>query len=318
MIKIPSFLVPGALCLLSGAALWACAPKNPAPEPSSQAVSQAVTEAVSQSPSKAPSQTLAEASSQAPAEAFQPFAAAPELVSDGPDQAEYRLFSSLDINGDGQEDQVMVQQLPGSDGYTTDIRVTLRSGNHEDASLQTAGVYGITDAFLMQVSPQKAFLYVESLSDNDYRYLDIFDLEGDSPVHVGTCQDAFYGNAPTDPTDFLLSDRVDLFSTYNAYRHFSAGENGMPVPDSGLYAGGISVTAKQDIPAFQGSQLDEPCTVPAGARLTIILTDNENFADMTDETGQVYRFRVDGSGQWPRTINGIDIMEYFDGLIFAG
>ena len=57
--------------------------------------------------------------------------------------------------------------------------------------------------------------------------------------------------------------------------------------------------------------------VPAGTKLYVISTDETSCVTAETEEGVKYRFEVNGE-QWPHTIDGTDITELFDGLIFAG
>ncbi len=274
-------------------------------------------------------------------------------------EASSLTYFRADVDGDDTSELISVYAAALDEGtYGVNIHVGVSSGNEPPKTLEIPGGYNITNAFLMIPEPGRCYLYTESSSDNDYRYLDVFDLSGEEPFHMGKSYNAFYGDVPLNPKDFILSDRMGLASTYLAHRHFSVGENGMPVPTGHLcgdslndqisedavygdtlargsiYEGGISdrdsiyegtiyesstnVTAKRDVPAFTGQAFDEPYTIPSGTKLAFIRTDNQTFVDARDADGVQYRIFIDGRQDWPRTIDGIDLMEYFDGLVFAG
>lgn len=46
-------------------------------------------------------------------------------------------------------------------------------------------------------------------------------------------------------------------------------------------------------------------------------TDEESRVTVEDEKGTVYQLQVDGQ-DWPHTIEGRNIEELFEGLVFAG
>lgn len=178
--------------------------------------------------------------------------------------------------------------------------------------------YGIAAAYLIQKKGGQNWLYVETMSDNDYRILNVFDLSQATPVYEGYfAGGSFYDNVPSDPDDFLLSARMNLLSTYYAEKAYRIGEDGMPEALEEAYrSDAIELTAKMDIAAFSGENMDEACVIPLGSIVTIVGTDNETWVDLKDSEGTVYRVYVDG--EWPQKIDGTDIDDCFEGIVFAG
>ena len=77
------------------------------------------------------------------------------------------------------------------------------------------------------------------------------------------------------------------------------------------------VTAVQGVPAFGGENFSQPAEIPAGTKLFVTATDEERRVTVEDEEGTAYQLQVDGQ-DWPHTIEGRDIEELFEGLVFAG
>jgi hypothetical protein len=59
-------------------------------------------------------------------------------------------------------------------------------------------------------------------------------------------------------------------------------------------------------------------TVKSGEVLRFWRTDRETYMDLKREDGSAVRCRLDQDQRWPFRINGVDIEEAFDGIMFAG
>ena len=103
------------------------------------------------------------------------------------------------------------------------------------------------------------------------------------------------------------------------------GEDGLPVPETDYYTvvnGGYQFTV---LTPFRASTVDpktekileKGVTVKKGEVLTLVRSNNGSWVELTAKDGTLYRVEIDSS-DWPRTIDGKDISDIFDGLIFAG
>ena len=196
------------------------------------------------------------------------------------------------------------------------------------------------EPYILHTTDGKNYLYVICGSDNDYRMLEVFDLNGSSAVYVGEVNNCglraqlldassyLYGEELlTDPENFYLESRMEVLSTYSASRKYHVGADGMPVADEDFYQVDAStyewreaLTAKKDVPCVQvaedGSVTADNAVIPAGTKLTLYRTDGSNLVDL--KAGDtLYRIEVDHS-EWPYTINGVEEEEYFDGIMYAG
>ena len=218
----------------------------------------------------------------------------------------------VEVNGT-YEELYLNQSFDTGSEYEKKIQVRLG-----DSEVAAAADYGIAAAYLIRKEAGQNWLYVETLSDNDYRVLKVFDLSQTTPVYKGHFEGgSFYDNVPSDPDDFLLSTRMSLLSTYYAERAYRIGEDGMPEAMEETYTSdAMELTAKVDIVAFSGENMDEACVIPKGSIVTIVGTDNETWVDLKDSGETVYRVYVDGG--WPQRIDGTDIDDCFEGIVFAG
>ncbi|MCR5651360.1 MAG: DUF3298 and DUF4163 domain-containing protein [Lachnospiraceae bacterium] len=171
----------------------------------------------------------------------------------------------------------------------------------------------------------KYFIYVNELQMNDYQSIDIYKIQAGVFKKVGSFERGFRDTSPTDPDNFYLAGRTDLLSTNNTYRSYHVGDDGMPVANEEYdhVVGSVSekLTLKKDIEAevYADEDASEPekTTLEKGTVLYYFRTDNETFMDMKTEDGRIVRF-YPKTGEWPQTIDGTDIEELFDGVMFAG
>ena len=126
-----------------------------------------------------------------------------------------------------------------------------------------------------------------------------------------------------DPACMYLSTRMDLMSSYSAFRAYQAGGDGMPVPLTDYYeiSSGITLTSKvaltgEAVDTQTGQTTGEEKEIPAGSKCSFWHTNGTDTVDMMLEDGTAVRFHV--TREWPQTVNGIDLLEAFDGTMFAG
>lgn len=243
--------------------------------------------------------------------------------------------SDIDFDGDGKADELSV--WASADEYGTYEALKVSVNGVETSKDIWAYSY---DPYILHTADGKNYLYVICGSDNDYRTLEVFDINGSSAVYVGEVNNCglraqlldassyLYGEEIlTDPENFYLESRMEVLSTYSASRKYHVGADGMPVPDEDFYQIDAStyewrepLTAKQDVPCMQvaedGSVTTENAVIPAGTSLMLYRTDGSSIVDL--KAGDtLYRIEVDHS-EWPYTINGVGEEEYFDGVMYAG
>ena len=243
--------------------------------------------------------------------------------------------SDIDFDGDGKADELSV--WASMDEYGTYEALKVSMNGVETSKDIWAYSY---DPYILHTTDGKNYLYVICGSDNDYRMLEVFDLNGSSAVYVGEVNNCglraqlldassyLYGEELlTDPENFYLESRMEVLSTYSASRKYYVGADGMPVADEDFYQVDAStyewreaLTAKKDVPCVQvaedGSVTADNAVIPAGTKLTLFRTDGSSLVDL--KAGDtLYRIEVDHS-EWPYTINGVEEEEYFDGIMYAG
>lgn len=243
--------------------------------------------------------------------------------------------SDIDFDGDGKADELSVWASMDEYGTYEALKVSMQGVE----TSKDIWAYSY-DPYILHTTDGKNYLYVICGSDNDYRMLEVFDLNGSSAVYVGEVNNCglraqlldassyLYGEELlTDPENFYLESRMEVLSTYSASRKYHVGADGMPVADEDFYQVDTStyewreaLTAKKDVPCVQvaedGSVTADNAVIPAGTKLTLYRTDGSSLVDL--KAGDtLYRIEVDHS-EWPYTINGVEEEEYFDGIMYAG
>ena len=242
-----------------------------------------------------------------------------------------RQSVSADLDGDGSPEEISV--ATGRDEYNS-ITGWCITVDGKEFPMDVHG-YDLRP-FLLHSREGKTMLYMDLTGENDYHTLEIFDLSTGEAVHKDSLQagcSVFYDDATdrtgtcllTDPASFVLAVRAGDISTYSMSRVCHMGEDGLPVPETDYYTvvnGGYQFTV---LTPFRASTVDpeteeileKGVTVPEGEVLNLLHSNNGSWVELTGRDGTLYRVEIDSS-DWPRTIDGKDISEIFDGLIFAG
>ena len=243
-----------------------------------------------------------------------------------------------DLNGDGATEKISLNARPnetGEQGSYTALRVAVGDKEclHETYFFNARGV-------LIHTGEGKNYLYVQSITDNDYRIISVFDLNGETPVFKGELNGTGFtaryrqdSNDPdlwyldeqiiSSPDSFSLDTHMDLMSTYSAARNYKVGEDGMPAALSEEYEidSDLELTSLTDVPAdivdpVSGAVTKQNAVLPKGTMCSLFRTNGIDTVDVKAADGTVYRFTV--TGDWPQKVNGLRLDQAFDGTMFAG
>ena len=130
----------------------------------------------------------------------------------------------------------------------------------------------------------------------------------------------------TDPESFRVSSRSYVLSTLFVTRPARVGDDGMPEPKQERWEIGhdFTLTLKKattfDCVDDEGRITGKTCDVGKGDKLVIRYTDMEKYCDAETEDGMMVRIYQESEEDqgWPYSVNGIELEELFDGVIFAG
>ena len=187
---------------------------------------------------------------------------------------------------------------------------------------------------IVRTADGKSYLYLETLQENDWRNLEVFDITPDCPVYVGSIpaslprywddeEQVSVTEIPANPDDMVLQSRIDVLSSYSGEKQYTIGEDGMAVPVEDYYtvANPMTIKTVRELPAQavnpETHEAGEQISVPVGEELKICFTDGEGYADLMRADGSLVRVQFDKS-EWPHTIAGEDESSYFEMLYYAG
>lgn len=240
-------------------------------------------------------------------------------------------LQELDLDGDGTEDKLLLSardsETNGEPDYYSVVTVAAGKIGEELDSMEYPLSGTFSEAWFMRTEDGRGYLYVVSSGDNDYSLMDVFDLNGKTPVHVGTVGDTPQGNLVANAENFTLFTRLDALGTYSGRKHYRVGADGMPETADGVYKidqGGQwdrAITAARTVPVWmekEGADGEKVRTeLPAGTRFRIVGTDGETFVEAGLEDGRYCEIRYE-MDDYRRSIEGVDEWEYFKDLPYAG
>ncbi len=179
----------------------------------------------------------------------------------------------------------------------------------------------------------REFVYVNVLTYNDYVESLFFEITGGDIKLLG--QDTFHSVyldnttdysgeiVPTDP-DYLYFGHVgDLLGTYSCYGRYKVGSDGLlELLDKDYTIAWCSqeITLAKELSVSiidnDGNELSKE-TLPVKTRITPVKTDNESYVDCSLDDGRMIRLNY-SSSKYPAQIDGQDVDDLFEGLMYAG
>lgn len=220
-----------------------------------------------------------------------------------------------DLNGDGVMDMITIDGNYSSEyEMYQSINVTVNNNTYTH-DVEYFDLY----SYLVKANGN-TYIYAEHVSMNDYQTVSIFKVTESSVEFVGEIQGGitdFYNSA-----DFGIEKRFDMLSTYNGVARCYVGADGMPVEKSGEYEiqWELNIVSTVDITAElvdeNGNLLGESKTFPAGTSYTFQKTDGMTYVDMLTSDGS--RCRLYTASDYPPTVNGMNAVDCFEMLWYAG
>jgi predicted small lipoprotein YifL len=229
--------------------------------------------------------------------------------------------ASLDLDFDGTAEELSYSftRDKNSGDTITDLTVSVDGFEYsfDDLWFYDAEVYLVQPGCSGQ-----AFFYVDAATDNDGHYTLIVGVSADAIWPAGDYYGGF-AETPTDPEALTLCSRVHLLSTVNVERYYRVGVNGLPEATEPFFYAQRSpeLTSKRDLDVWVSTtdtaELVDTTTLPAGTKVTLLCTDGKGFWDLELENGDCRRVWV-SKGDDGQTIDGVNIEDCFDGIIFGG
>ncbi len=228
----------------------------------------------------------------------------------------------MDLTGDGAVDHLYVGSDVDENNNINGYYVSLNDSTVTRPDQARLGV-----SWVISDIDGRVWCYVQLYGDNDWPYIDIYELTKGAPAYVDTLQAMELSASCTGPENFCLASRLEFLGSYKGYEDYDLREDGHPSAHTETYAiydYGMdgTLTAKCDLPALAGvndyGTGGSEATVPAGTVLHPVRTDGKSWMTMRTDSGEYYRFDVDGDSYGTRNIGGIPEFDCFDGLFYAG
>ena len=171
------------------------------------------------------------------------------------------------------------------------------------------------------------YLLVDLTHEDDYETLNIYLIDEDNHRIERKSEffGGFYGYIPADPLSFCIFEVGDVMSTYLVYKDYYIARDGEAVSTDDDYLISFwgrdgSLTLKKDITAQVRDDYDSASyeeTLKKGEKLYFYSTDKKQWVDFKLDDGRFVHLSLDKT-EWPQTIDGEDIEDIFDGVMFAG
>ena len=223
----------------------------------------------------------------------------------------------MDYDNDGTEENIMVNMLY-NDEYGEYDNLVIET---DTAKFQDENIYGFSYDVAGAKVDGRYFVILKTSVENDYTCTYIFSVENG----VIKQTDEVFGSFEsfTNPDCFFASQRLDLLSTYDGFKLSKINSDGKVefMDDCYTATSHIQLTALRDINGYAvdsvGAPYGESKVIPKGSTVLIAGTDDDTYVDLRLEDGSYVRVYVDND-DWPQNIDGVDIQELFDGILFAG
>lgn len=215
--------------------------------------------------------------------------------------------------------------------------LTLKKGDKFATAEDEYFTYNYDKNYLKQykvvTAEGREYIYVCALTFNDYTDVIVFDISNDDVKLAGvfTCHlvydtsDSEYAGEfiPTDPENMIFGQVGDLFGTYTCYGRYVVGDDGMPESVDSVYKISWGSREARSLKSVRVTMLDDEYneqgeeTVDAGEHFLPIRTDNSSFVDCRLDDGRLVRLKFSQTG-YPSQIDGVNVDDLFEGLVYAG
>lgn len=235
-----------------------------------------------------------------------------------------------DADGDGKTDVLQVNADTDEYGTMDKLHILL---NGKDCPFD---FYAFSLKTHFAVTKEGRFLLLNGSMENDYSFLQIYRLDGKKPERTAELfgmgpawyYDAYNGtsagSAFVDPENLTLSKNCDIMGTYDAFARHRLGKDGIPEKLDELWAVEypMSITSKRDLQLEVLKDVEDTGTgsaekFPAGTTFTFAYTDGETYVNCLTGGGKAVRLSPE-QVDWEWTINGENIFDLFENIMFAG
>lgn len=223
---------------------------------------------------------------------------------------------------DAEDGEKVFSYIDRFDGDTMETSLTLQCGE----GILEDKIYGsLQEAYLLQNREGETYFYGETLMDNDYRMLYVYDLSGEKPVYAGSSENTFYEFYVQDTAYFPLQCRLQVLGSYDGIRFYTIGSDGLPqalekeyrilsTPFEPL----VSTVEMEVQPLTEDGQTETgTMSLPVGSRMKPVATDAESYVILELEDGSKVKLVIEIE-DYQVFINGRNDWDCFEMVPYAG
>lgn len=233
-----------------------------------------------------------------------------------------------DVDGDGKSDSLTISAAKGEDDNYKAQSVTLNGETFEEDT----GIY-VIEPTLLHTADGKNYLYIGQQYPDDYWVFEVFDISKGIVKKVDTVyserhniidytNDYYARQVLTNPQNFILDTYTQMLGTAYGCDIYHIGTNGLPVQEHNwhIICSERELTLLKDltVPVVgeDGKTIGTKELKP-GDKALYYRTDGKTWADLKLPDGRIVRVNPrHEDGEW--TVDGINVEEVFDGVIFGG
>ncbi|MGN0307552.1 MAG: DUF3298 domain-containing protein [Lachnospiraceae bacterium] len=234
----------------------------------------------------------------------------------------------FDIDGDGNTDTLLISAARGGEDYYEPQTIWLNDTRYEEDT----GVY-LIEPSLMHTKEGKNYLYIGEQYPDDLWIYTIYDISSGTVEKVDTVysgrhsviqkeQEYYARQVLTNAESFFLDTYIQMLGTGYGYDTYHIGEKGLPVKEHDWYLIGneTEFTIQKDFSLTvvdeEGNRIGET-RLKEGDKVIYYRTDAKTWADLILPDGGIGRvFPQQTEEYW--TVDGINVEELFEGIIFGG
>ncbi|MBQ7076676.1 MAG: DUF3298 domain-containing protein [Lachnospiraceae bacterium] len=246
---------------------------------------------------------------------------------------------TIDLDGDGTEETVSLWSEYDMDSYQLNAICFYINNNEYKFENDTTEEYLDSfegRVFIFKTKEGKVFCYYLGRGCNDYETIAVFEIKKDGisapkffygglkypdVIEDGSDNIVWAEGCITDMEHMEFDTRTDIFGTTSVYKTYHLGADGMPETNDEYWAF-VSKVSYKVLKSIKVEIIDEAGNktgereLAAGEEVTPYRTDNESILDMKDKDGNILRVKV--TNEWPYEIDGVEMQEIFENIIYAG
>lgn len=244
----------------------------------------------------------------------------------------------IDIDNDGTPDNIsIVNDVTEDNTYQRELSIIVNGNEIHLDDIWSDGEGGLT---LICDNGELYASYV-LYHDNAWYETHLFRITSSSAEHLGYVDGVITGSpvfvpnhdqslynpyeyimahcCPSDPSHLYFREVTNLLTTSMTYYPISLQDFPEHASGLGICDAYQCMSTICDVEAVD-HETGEDTVIPEGTRFRVSLADNDTGAVVIQDidTGDTYDLMIDDTDEWPRTVNGINEYDLFEGSCYAG